>query len=120
MMGMVRFGLKDVLRGMTLAALGFGMLAIAFNGAAQPTSKEISLTNAFLVAVGGMLVGYGLAFPFKWPPHQMVLALTGMFAAQAWQSGSIVGLLVYVGLLPLLGLHYLIQNLRVKHGRREQ
>src|SRR5687767_3550445 len=101
---MLRYSLKDILRGITLASLGFGMPAIAWNSTIGAASRELMLVQTFLVAFGGMLVGYGLAFPFKWPPHQYVLAMMGMFAAQAWQSGSGVGLLVYVGLLPLLGL----------------
>jgi hypothetical protein len=116
MAGMPRFSLKDILRGITLASIGFGMLAVAFNGRILPTSKEHMLVQAFLVAFGGMLVGYGLAFPFKYPPHQMILAMIGMFAAQAWQSGSSFGLLVYISLMALLGCVRAIQNLRAKRG----
>jgi len=111
---MLRFGLKDMLRGMTLATVGFGMLAIARNETFQVEPKAVSLFDAFLVAFGGMLIGYGLAFPFKWPPHQMVLAMCGMFAAQAWQTGSSVGLLAYLCLLPLLGLFSWMQHLKPK------
>jgi hypothetical protein len=114
MMGMLRFGLKDMLRGMTLAAIGFGMLAVAFHRTTPAIPKEISLSNAFLVAFGGTLVGYGFAFPFKWPPHQMLLAMLGMFAAQAWQTGNSFGLLLYLGLLPLFCVHNWIRYRRAE------
>jgi hypothetical protein len=111
---MPRFSLKDILRGITLAALGFGMLAAAFNGVILPTSNEPSLARAFLVAFGGIFIGYGLAFPLKYPPYQMILAMVGMFAAQAWESGSSVGLFVYIGLLVVAGFPLLILRLRAK------
>ena len=95
MASMPRFSLKDILRGITLASIGFGILAVAFHHPFLPTSKGQMLAQAFLVGFGGMLVGYGFAFPFKYPPHQMILAMVGMFAAESWQTGSWVGLLVY-------------------------
>lgn len=52
-----------------------------------------------MIAFGGMFVGYGVATPVKYPPHKMMLAMTGMFAAQGWDSGSYFGLIVYVVLL---------------------
>lgn len=99
---------------MTLASIGFGMLAIAFNSQIPPTSKGPMFVQASLVAFGGMLVGYGFAFPFKWPPHQMILAMTGMFAAESWQSGSSFGLIFYVGLTALLGGVRALHNFRAK------
>src|SRR4051812_21333842 len=51
---MPRFSLKDLLRGMTLASIGFGMLAVAFSCQISQTSKEAKLVQAFLVAFGGM------------------------------------------------------------------
>ena len=111
---MPRFSVKDILRGMTLASIGFGMLAVAFNAQIPPTSKGPMWVQAFLVAFGGMLVGYGLAFPFKWPPHQMILAMVGMFAAEAWQSGSSVGLIFYVCMTALLGGVRALHNFRSK------
>jgi hypothetical protein len=116
---MPRFSLKDVLRGMTLASIGFGMLGVAFNGQILPTSKGAMFVEAFLVAFGGMLVGYGFAFPFKWPPHQMGLGGIGMFAAQSWQSGSSFGLIFYVCITALLGGVHAIQNLRTKRGANQ-
>jgi hypothetical protein len=116
MAGMPRFSLKDILRGITLASIGFGMLAVAFNSRVLAASKQQMLVQAFLVAFGGMLVGYGFAFPVKYPPHQMMLAMIGMFAAEAWQSGSSFGLLVYISLMALLGSVRAIQNLRAKRG----
>jgi hypothetical protein len=113
---MPRFSLKDVLRGMTLASIGFGMLAVAFNAQIPPTSKGQMFVQAFLVAFGGMLVGYGFAFPFKWPPHQMMLGMIGMFAAEAWQSGSSLGLIFYVCMTALLGGVHAIHHIRVKRG----
>jgi hypothetical protein len=77
------------------------------------------LVQAFLVAFGGTFVGYGLAFPFKYPPHRMMLAGIGMFAAQAWQSGSSFGLLVYISLMALLGCVRAIQKVRAKRGSDE-
>ena len=112
--GMLRFSLKDILRGITLASIGFGMLAIAFNVRLIPASKELMWSRAFLVAFGGMLVGYGFAFPFKYPPHQYIFAMMGMFAATSWQSGSSFGLLVYAGLSALLCCTWAIANLRAK------
>src|SRR5262245_37244655 len=102
MAGMVRFSLKDILRGLTLASIGFGMLAVGFRMDVQSTPKVLSLTEAFLVAFGGMFVGYGLAFPVKYPPQQMALAMVGMFAATSWRDGSSLGLLFYVGLTAVL------------------
>jgi hypothetical protein len=99
---MFRFSLKDILRGLTLASIGLGMLAFAFREQTPPTAKEVKLLQTLLCAFGGMLVGYGLAFPFKWPPHQQMLAMTGMFAAMSWKSGRITGLVVYVGLTAAL------------------
>ena len=64
------------------------MLAAAFNGAVLPTSDEPSLTRAFLIAFGGIFIGYGLAFSLKYPPHQMIFAFVGMFAAQAWDPAA--------------------------------
>jgi hypothetical protein len=111
---MLRFGLKDMLRGMTLAAIGFGMLAIAFDGSFQTQSTDPSTGDAVLVAFGGMLVGYGFAFPIKWPPYQMVFGMIGTFAAQAWQSGNSFGLLFYVALMGSFGLCRAVLNLRAK------
>src|SRR4051812_10230910 len=102
MTSMTQFSLKDIFRGLTLASVGFGMLAIAFHSARRPISIETTLWQPFLVAFGGMLVGYGFAFLVKYPPHQMMLAAVGMFTAEAWQFGSNVGLLVYLGLTALL------------------
>lgn len=107
---MPRFSVKDMLRGLTLAAVGFGMLAIVFNRSTPPESKELKLLDAFLVGFGGMFVGYGFAFPFKWPPHQMAMAGIGMFAAQAWQSGHSFGLILYIGLQAVLVIVYLVKN----------
>lgn len=101
---MTRFSLKDVLRGITLAAIGFGMLAAASNGILLPVSDEPSLARAFLIAFGGMMLGYGFAFWIKWPPSQMICAMMGLFAAQAWDSESGVGLMVYVAGISLMGI----------------
>jgi hypothetical protein len=98
MIGMARFALKDLLRGITLVALGFGMLAVVLHGNPQPTSAGLRLWQQMLVGFGGMLIGYGIAFPISYPPHQMILAMTGVFAAQAWFAGTTVGLMVYLGL----------------------
>jgi hypothetical protein len=111
---MPRFSLKDILRGITLASIGFGMLAVAFTTEHPPTSKGSMWVQEFLVTFGGMLVGYGFAFPFKWPPHQYILAMMGMFAATSWQSGSSFGLIVYVGLSALLCSTWAIANRRAK------
>jgi len=100
---MLKFSLKDVFRGMTLASIGFGMLAVAFHGVAQPAPPGPMLLHEFLVGFGGVFVGYGFAFPVKYPPHQMIMALLGMFAAQAWESGSFFGPVVFVALLLLNG-----------------
>jgi len=108
-----------MLRGLTLAAIGFGMLAIVFNRSAPPDSKELKLLDAFLVAFGGMFVGYGFAFPIKWPPHQMVMAMIGMFAAQAWQSGHSFGLIIYVGLQAVLVIVYFVRSRADKRGGGE-
>jgi hypothetical protein len=97
---MLRFSLKDILRGLTLTSIGFGLLAAAFHGMV-PASQQASLVQALLVALGGMLIGYGLAFPTKYPPYQMMAAFVGMFAAEAWQSGNAFGILVYLGLTAL-------------------
>lgn len=99
---MPRFTVKDMLRGLTLASVGFGMLALAFGQFAEPATKELKLLQAFLVGFGGMFIGYGFAFPVKWPPNRMVLAMTGVFAAQAWHTGTLFGLLLYLSLLPLM------------------
>jgi hypothetical protein len=114
---MLRFSLKDILRGTTLIAIGCGMLAIANHRATVPGAKEVSLAQAFLVAFGGMLTGYGVAFPIKYPPYQMICAMLGMFAAQAWQSGSRFGLIVYIGLLTLAGTPVLVAKLIGKINR---
>ena len=119
MEGMPRFSLKDILRGITLASIGFGMLAVAFNGRILPTSRQHMFAQAFLVAFGGMFVGCGFAFPIKYPPHQMIFAMIGMFAAQAWESGSSFGLLVYISLMALPGCVRAIQNVFVKRKRDE-
>jgi hypothetical protein len=111
---MPRFSLKAMLLGITAASIGFGMLAVAFHGGVPPASERISLGHAFLVAFGGSLVGYGLAFPLRWPPHQMVLAAIGMFAAQGWESGSSFGLIFYVCVLAFVSCARAIQNLRAK------
>ena len=113
---MPRFAVKDMLRGMTLAALGFGMIAIVLNGTIQPPSRPTFL-QTFLVTFGGMFIGYGFAFPFKWPPHRMVLAMTGMFAAQAWLTGTSFGLVVYVGLTAVMAVYQYFR--RVRTERRE-
>jgi hypothetical protein len=107
---MPRFTIKDILRGITFASLGCGMLAIAFQHTFQPATKMSNLTQAFLVAFGGLFIGYGLAFPLKWPPYQMVMAMLGMFAAQGWQAGNIVGLIAFMGTMALLLLPRLIQR----------
>jgi hypothetical protein len=98
---MPRFSIKAVLRGITAASIGFAMLAITFRGATPPASQDNSIGHAFLVAFGGALAGYGLAFPFSWPPHQMIFAMIGMFAAQSWQTGNVVGLVFFVGIMVL-------------------
>jgi hypothetical protein len=77
------------------------MLAAAFHDGIHPATERITFAHAFLVAWGGAFVGYGFAFPLKYPPHQMILGMVGMFAAQAWESGNSVGLLIYVGLTVL-------------------
>jgi hypothetical protein len=111
---MPRFSLKDILLGITAASIGFGMLAVAFHGGVPAASEKISVGQAFLVAFGGALAGYGLAFPFKWPPHQMISAMVGMFAAQAWQTGSSFGLIFYVCVMALFGGVGAIRKLRAK------
>jgi len=101
---MLQYSLKDVFRGMTLAAVGLGMLVVAFTRLNQPSTNELKMLQAFLVAFGGAFVGYGFAFPIKWPPHRMMMGAIGMFAAQAWQSGSAVGLVFYVVLMAISGI----------------
>jgi hypothetical protein len=101
---MLQYSLKDVFRGLTLAAVGLGMLVVAFTKLNQPSTNELRMLQAFLVAFGGAFVGYGFAFPIKWPPHQMVMGMIGMFAAQGWQSGSAFGLIVYVALMAIAGV----------------
>ena len=107
---MPRFSTKDILRGITLASIGFGMLAVGFNRQPEGWAKD------FLIAFGGMFVGYGFAFPFKHPPHQMILAMGGMFAANSWHLGSRFGLIVYVGLTALVACVHLIYNLIAKRA----
>lgn len=97
---MTRFSLKDILRGITLTAIGLAMLVAA----SKDVSGETSLWRAFLIHIGGMFVGYGLAFSVKWPPYQYICAMIGMFAAQAWFSGSRVGLIFFVGVTFLMGV----------------
>lgn len=111
---MPRFSLKDILRGMTLASIGCAMLAIALRGYTWPTTQGWLLLRGFLIAFGGTFVGYGLAFPIKYPPHQMMFGMIGMFAATAWDSGSSVGLLVYLGAITIMGGARLIANRRAK------
>jgi hypothetical protein len=95
---MPRYSLKRILIGLTLFSIGFGMLAIGFR-IVRPPSQESQLLRTFLIAFGGMFVGYGVATPVRYPPHQMMLAMAGMFAAEGWDSGSYFGLIVYVVLL---------------------
>lgn len=103
MAGMPQFSLKSVLLGLTSAAIGMGMLALAFHETQQPTSKEAMLLHAFLVAFGGALVGFGVSFPLRFPPYRYVLAMMGMFAALAWEdSHSFVGLYCFAGMFGLL------------------
>jgi hypothetical protein len=104
------------LRGITVAAFGFGMIAIVLNGTLQPPSRPTTL-QTFLVTLGGVFIGYGFAFPFKWPPHRMVLAMTGMFAAQAWLTGTSFGLFVYVGLTAIMAVYHYFRKART--GRSE-
>jgi hypothetical protein len=100
---MARFSMKDMLRGMTLVAVGLGMITIVLSSSSGSAPHEHKLWQMVLVTFGGILVGYGLAFPFKWPPHQMMLAMIGMFAAQAClYTGGRVGLLTYLCLAALL------------------
>src|SRR5689334_11948745 len=114
---MLRFSLKDILRGTTLIAIGCGMLAIANHRAGLAAVKEVSLGQAFLVAFGGMFIGYGVAFPIKYPPYQMICAMIGMFAAQAWESGRPFGLIVFIGLLAVAGVPLLIAKFIGKTDR---
>ena len=100
---MPRYSLKQILIGLTLFSVGFGMLAGGFRGIVQPASEEMKWLRALLIAGGGAAVGYGVATPVKFPPHKMVLGMAGMFAAQSWDSGSYFGLLVYAGLAVVVG-----------------
>jgi hypothetical protein len=111
---MPRFSLKDVLIGVTAASIGFAMLAIAFHQPTRLPDQPISPGEAFLVAFGGVLAGFGLSFPIKWPPNRMICSMVGMFAAQAWQSGSSVGVITYVGLMALFAGIRAIRILRAK------
>lgn len=117
---MLRFSLKDILRGTTLIAIGCGMLAIASHGAVLASAEANSLPHAFLVAFGGLLIGYGVAFPLKWPPHQMISGLIGMIAAQAWQTGSRIGLIVFVGLLAVANFPPLVSKIISKMNRSNE
>jgi hypothetical protein len=116
MAGMPRFSLKDILRGITLASIGFGMLAIAFRGDVQPAPGALPWWQVSLAAFGGMLVGYGLAFPFKYPPHQMIVAMLGMLAAMAWQSGNIFGFLAYAVMMAFITGGRMIQSRAAKRN----
>ncbi len=113
---MPRFSLKAMLLGITAASIGFGMLAVAFHGGVPPASESISVGHAFLVAFGGALAGCGLAIPFVWPPHLVVLAMVGMFAAQGWETGSGFGLIFYVCVMALVGGVRAIQNRGAKRN----
>ena len=107
---MLRFTTKDVLRGMTLVAVGFGMLAIVLNETFQATSKEPTLLRASLIAFGGLLIGLGFAFPFKYPPIRFMLGMIGMLAASSWFEGSYVGLALSVILFaPFAFFLYMMQ-----------
>ena len=97
---MPRFSIKDMLWGTTVAAIGFGMLAIAQRGT-NHASFNASPGHIFLIVFGGMFVGWGFSFPFRYPPHRYVMTMIGMFAAEGWFSGSSVGLFVFVGWLAL-------------------
>lgn len=93
---MRRFSLRELLVGMTVIAIGCGMLATGFRIDLHQASKELLLNRAFLIAFGGTAVGFGLSFPIKWPPHRMMCAMLGMFAAQAWDNRSgLIGLVLY-------------------------
>ena len=83
------------------------MIAIAEHGAAVTAGvREESFRDALLVALGGTLLGFGLSFPLRWPPHRMVFSLLGMFATQAWFAGNSIGLLLFAGLsLPLVAVN---------------
>src|SRR4030095_6948438 len=105
---MTRFTTKDVLRGMTLAAVGFGMLAIVLNDTLQTTSKE--LLRASLIAFGGLLIGLGFGFPIKYPPSRFMLGMIGMFTASSWFEGSYVGLAISIILFaPFAFFLYMMQ-----------
>lgn len=116
MSGMTRFTLKDILRGITLTAIGLGMLAAASKG----NESETSLARAFLIAFGGMFIGYGFAFSIKWPPYQMICAMVGMFAAQAWYSGSSLGLIFFVVAISITGIPTLVMWLMSKKGGKRE
>ena len=94
---MTKFSMKDMLRGMTMAAVGLGMISIVLSSTSGPAPYEHEPWQMVLVSFGGMLVGYGLAFPIKWPPHQRMLGMIGMFAAQAcFYAGGRIGLIMYI------------------------
>jgi hypothetical protein len=115
MAGMVRFSLKSVFIGLTAAAIGMGMLALAFHetaGTGTAVAREVRLMDAFLVAFGGAFVGFGLSFPVIFPPYRSVMAILGMFAAQGWSSGSFIGLYLYAGLMAAFVIAKEIQRWR--------
>ena len=111
MAGMVRFSLRAALFGLTLAAVGLGMFAIGLSNSGKSPPGDAIFVNAFLVAFGGVLVGYGVSFPVKWPPHRMMFPLMGLFAAQACASSNWGELLVYAGMMaPIVGVSELARR----------
>lgn len=113
---MTRFTLKDILRGITLTAIGLGMLGAASNGA----GGEKSTLRIFLITFGGVFIGYGLAFSVKWPPHRMMCAIIGMFAAQAWHSHSGMEKLSLIGIVLLFGVLSLTMGPPAKKGAEQE
>ena len=118
---MPRYSLKSALVGLTVAAIGFGMLGIAFQRGAPGVVREVSFGHAMTVAIGGAFVGLGLSFPVRWPVYRVMIApMVGMFAAQAWESGNWVGLIVYVGLLGAWGVGSEVGRRMMTRREREE
>ena len=78
---MPRFALKDLLIGMTIIAIGLGILVFAETLAPHHQIAPYKGLQAGLIGGGVMTVGSGIAYPFKRPWIGLAIGVILMWPA---------------------------------------
>jgi hypothetical protein len=86
MAGMPRFRLRQLLLGVTLATVGFGMISFAIDPRGLNWPALFGGVPTLVVLCGCLAVGFGLTAPFRQPQIGLLLGMSCFFSIMIYYA----------------------------------